>query len=64
MTIFQQIMNIYVNFELYIVKKLADLALEKLVKTLGGHGVGINIHGCQPSLKIAIYVIKSANGGL
>ena len=30
----------------------------------GGHHVGTNIHGCQPYLKIAIYVLKSANGGL
>ena len=32
--------------------------------TLGGHNVGTYIHGCQPYLKIAIYVLKSANGGL
>ena len=31
---------------------------------LGGHHVGTNIHGCLPYLKIAIYVLKSANGGL
>ena len=32
-------------------KKLLDLAHEKLVNILGG----INIHGCQPSLEMAIY---------
>ena len=45
-------------------KKLWDLAHEKLVNILGGHHVGTNIHGWQPYLKIAIYVLKSANGGL
>ena len=45
-------------------KKLLNLAQEKLVNIQGGHHVGINIHGCQPYLKIAIYVLKSANGGL
>ena len=45
-------------------KKLGDAAHEKLVNIKGGHHVGTNIHGCQPYLKIAIYVLKSANGGL
>ena len=31
---------------------------------LGGHCVGSNIYGCQPYLVIAIYVPKSAHGGL
>ena len=51
-------------FDFCIMKKLRDLAHEKLVNILGGHHVGTNIHGCQPYLKIAIYVLKSANGGL
>ena len=45
-------------------KKLGDLAHEKLVNIQGGHHVGTNIHGWQPYLKIAVYVLKSANGGL
>ena len=35
-----------------------------MVNILGGHHVGTNIHRCQPYLEIAIYVLKSANGGL
>ena len=31
--------NIYVNFAYH----------ENLVNMLGGHGIGINIHGCQPN---------------
>ena len=27
---------------------------------IGGHGIGINIHGCQPNLEMVIYVLKSA----
>ena len=45
-------------------EKIMSLAHEKLVNILGGHHVGTNIHGWQPYLKIAIYVLKSANGGL
>ena len=29
-------------------KKLLDLSHENLVNILGGHGIGINIHGFQP----------------
>ena len=36
-------------------KKLLNLAHEKLVHILGGHGIGINIYGCQPNLEMAIY---------
>ena len=57
-------LNISVNIGFCIMKKLLDLAHEKLVNILGGHGVGINIHGCQPNPEIAIYILKSANGGL
>ena len=57
-------LNSKVNFDFSILKKLWDLAHEKLVNILGGHHVGTNIHGWQPYLKIAIYVLKSANGGL
>ena len=28
---------------------------------VGGHGIGINIHGCQPNLEMAIYVWKLAH---
>ena len=31
---------------------------ENLVKILGGHGIGINIHGCQPNLEMAIPINK------
>ena len=24
---------------------------------VGGHGIGINIHGCQPNLEMTIYVV-------
>ena len=61
---FDQMFYISVNFDFCIMKKLWDLAHQKLVNILGGHHVGTNIHGCQPYLKIAIYVLKSANGGL
>ena len=61
---FDQMFYISVNFDFCIMKKLWDLAHEKLVNILGGHHVGTNIHGCQPYLEIAIYVLKSANGGL
>jgi hypothetical protein len=36
-------------FVFSIMKKILDLAHEKLVKILGGHEVGINTHGCQPN---------------
>ena len=32
------------NLEYYNVKKLIDLAFEKLVNTLGGHGFGSNFY--------------------
>ena len=39
-------------------KKLLDLAHEKLVDIQSGHGIGINIHGCHPNpIEGAIYVI-------
>ena len=41
-----------------ILKKLLDH--KKLIHLLGMHGVGINIHACQPFLKMVIYVLKSA----
>ena len=43
-TRFQQMLNIYVNFGFWIFEKLLNLAHEKLVNILGGHGIGINIH--------------------
>ena len=61
---FDQMFYISVNFDFCIMKKLWDLAHEKLVNIQGGHHVGTNIHGWQPHLKIAIYVLKSAIGGL
>ena len=39
---------IFVNSEFCIMKKLWDLAHERWVNIVGGIGVGINIHGCQP----------------
>ena len=57
-------LNICVSFDFSIMKKFWDLAHEKLVNILGGHCVESNIYGCRPYLKIAIYVLKSTNGGL
>ena len=57
-------LNIAVNFDFCFMKKLWDVAHEKLVNIQGGHHVGTNIHGWQLYLKIAIYVLISANGGL
>ena len=45
---FVQMLYISVNFDFCTMKKLWDLAHEKLVNILGGHHVGTNIHGCQP----------------
>ena len=45
---FDQMFYISVNFDFCIMKKLWDLAHEKLVNILGGHHVWTNIHGCQP----------------
>ena len=42
---FQQMLNLHVNFAYCILKNILNLADEKLVNTLGGHGIGINIHG-------------------
>ena len=36
--------------------------ITRLLNIIGGHGIGINIHGCQPNLERAIHVLKSANG--
>ena len=41
--------NNCVNFGFSIMKKILDLAYENLVIILGGHGIGIIIHGCQPN---------------
>ena len=49
---FYQMFYISVNFDFCIMKKLWDLAHEKLVNILGGHHDGTNIHGCQSYLKI------------
>ena len=43
---FQQMLNSIVNFLFYIMKKILDLAHDNLLDILGGHGIGINIHGC------------------
>ena len=52
--------NIFVNFDFYIMKKLWDLAHEKLVNILGGQHVWTNIHGCQPYPPGAILLGKMA----
>ena len=41
-------------------KKLLDFAHEKLVNILGGHGIWINIHGCQPYPRHGHLSTKSA----
>ena len=45
------------NFDFSIMKKLWDLANEKLANIRGGHGI-LDIHGCQIHHKVAIYVVK------
>ena len=56
---FQQILNNYVNFDCVILKTLLNLPNEKLVNIPGGHKIGVNIHGCQPTLEMSIYVLKT-----
>ena len=56
---FKQILNNYVNFDSAILKKLLNLPNEKLINIPGGHEVGVNIHGCQPTLEMSIYVQKT-----
>ena len=42
-------------------KKILNLAHEKFVNIhLAGHGIGINVHGCQPNVDMAFYVLTSA----
>ena len=43
------------NFAFCIIKKLLDLAHEKLANLPDGHAVGINIQGCQPNQGMVIY---------
>ena len=38
------------EFWILHLEKLLNLPHENLVNILGGHGIGINIHGCQPSV--------------
>ena len=63
-TCYLQMLSINVNVEFCIMTKLWDLAHEKLVNMIAGHSVWINIHDGQPYPGNAIYVLKSANGGL
>jgi hypothetical protein len=64
-------LNIFVNFDFCIKKKLCDsvLAHEQLVNEIGGHYLvgtvlGSIFMGVSHTLKIAIYVLKSAKSGL
>ena len=47
-----------VNFDFYILKKIWDLAHEKLINIIARYGILMNTHGCQPHPKVAIYVVK------
>ena len=47
------------KFTISIFKKLPKLPHENLVNILGGHGIEINTHGCQPNLEMTIYVLKT-----
>ena len=40
-------------------EKLPNLPHDNLVNILGGHEIGINIHGCQPNIEMAIYALKT-----
>ena len=51
-------LNSKVNFDFSIMKKLWDLAHEKLINIIGRHGILNEIHGCQLHPKVAIYVVK------
>ena len=51
-------LNSKVNFDFSIMKKLWDLAHEKLINIIGRYGIWMNIHGCQLHPKVAIYVVK------
>ena len=51
---FHQMLNIFVNLDFCIMKKLWDLAHEQLVSMIGGHCVEINI--------MAIRVLEFSNG--
>ena len=46
------------EFLIWILKKNTKFAPWKL-GILGGHGIGINIHDCQPNLEMAIYALKT-----
>ena len=45
------------NFDFSILKKLWDLAHEKLMNIIGSMAFWMNIHGCQTHPKVAIYYI-------
>ena len=47
------------KFDFFILKKLLNLPHEKLVNIQGGHGIGINILGCQATLEMYIYLLKT-----
>ena len=51
-------LNSKVNFDFSIMKKLRDLAHEKLIKIIGSMAFWMNINGCQLRPKIAIYIVK------
>ena len=48
---FVEVANFNENLcEFWIWETLLNFSHEKLVNILGGHGIRINIHGCQPIL--------------
>ena len=50
-------LNSKVNFDFYIMKKLWDLAHEKLINIIGRHGI-LNEYSKVKMAKVAIYVVK------
>ena len=51
-------LNSEVNFDYSIMKKVWDLAHEKLINIIDSLAFWMNIHGCQSHPKVAIYVVK------
>ena len=49
-----------VTFGFFIMKKLLDLAHERLVNIPGGHEIWINIHGWQPN-PISVHLCTKIN---
>ena len=51
-------LNTYVNFDFSIMKKLWDLAHEKLINIIGRHGILNEYSWMSAHPKVALYVVK------